>query len=335
MNGLEAFRDKKVLLVAAGLLIVGLLGGYWIGYVTKAPIIVNAQAQRENTTAYNFIHPLLLVSRPDISVPSPQYASLYKNVNTYIDSQKKSGVLTDASVIFIDYGKSGSFAINPYAAYAPASLLKVVIMVAYLKKSDSNPAILNRELTYAPGIAQSIEEVPFQDPSNLKIGETYTVSDLIDQMIIDSDNGAMNLLLANIDDAYLNDVYSELGMQGPKANKQYTISANDYSIFFRILYNGTYLSDQSSEKALSILSKATFKDGLVAGLPNGTTVAHKFGEHVNGSGDRIDSVELHDCGIVYPKGGPYLICVMTKGASLDALKTTIGTISKMAYNGAR
>lgn len=328
---------KKEPRVVAALvcLFAAALGGFMLGYVVRPPKIVTAQAVREKTTEYKFIHPLLFVARPDIATPSAQYAALAKSVTKYISSQISFGVITNASVYFIDYGKNGSFALNETEPYAPASLLKVVIMVAYLKKSESDPSLLKKEFTYYPSLAQSIESIPFETPSVLMVGRSYSVEDLINKMIIDSDNGAMNALLANIDNAYLDKVYDELGLQGPSnTGAPYTISAKDYSVFFRVLYNGSYLANTTSEKALSILSNAAFRDGLAAGVPAGTVVAHKFGEHVNGEDGQIDSVELHDCGIVYlENGGPYLLCVMTKGPKLDSLEQTIGTISKMVYGG--
>lgn len=313
-------------------LFASMAGGFVLGYVTKPAPVTATQAIREHTDQYKFIHPLLAVNRADIDTPSPQYVSLAKQVNRFVSDETTKGDIMSASVYLVNYGQSGSFAINQKIPYAPASMLKVVIMVAYLKKSDTDSAILGSRLTYTSNIQKSLESIPFEEPSLLDVGATYTVEDLIERMIVESDNGAMNVLLANIDGEYLDHVYTELGLEGPRDGEIYTISASDYSLFFRVLYNGTYLSNMNSEKALSILSRATFKNGLVAGLPEGTTVAHKFGQRVSGEGDHIDFLELHDCGIVYNPGGPYLLCVMTKGKDLSQLQKTISTISKMVYD---
>lgn len=325
----QKYRFPRVILWLMAGAILGFFGGYFL-----KPTVVsgNSQAIRDHGTEYRFIHPLLAVGRSDMDIPSQQYVPLARSIQKFIDNQKAKGNLDTASVYFINYDKGGSIMLNGDQAYAPASLLKVVIMVAYLKKGDTNPEVLNARLVYEPSLAQALEKVPFDSPSNLVVGHAYDVGSLIDSMIIDSDNGAMNLLLANIDDAYLNHVYADLGLKTPSTDSSYTISAKEYSLFFRILYNGTYLSDASSEKALSILSKATFADGLVAGLPPGTVVAHKFGEHVNGSDGHVDSMELHDCGIVYDTRGSYLLCVMTKGKDLNTLKQTIAQISELVHN---
>jgi len=313
-------------------LFIGIILGFFFGYYIKPKTEISSTTSiREDTNQYKFIDPLLAVIRTDDTVPSANYATLQKNVLAYIAGQKKNGAVTDTSVYFINYKKGGLFTIDPDGQYDPASMLKVVIMIGYLKESDTDPSILDAQLTYLPSIAQNLEAVPFEDPTKLTVGDTYVVSDLINKMIIDSDNGAMNLLLSHIDNSYLTTIYTEIGLKAPAVGMPYTISPADFSLFFRILYNGTFLSDYSSEKALSILSEATFKDGLVAGLPAGAVVAHKFGERVTGSGDQIESVELHDCGIVYANQGPYLLCVMTRGKNLNSLSTTIATISKMVY----
>ncbi|MDR3519275.1 MAG: class A beta-lactamase-related serine hydrolase [Candidatus Pacebacteria bacterium] len=324
--------SQKYIWLIVGFLFLGGLLGFGIGYCLKPKTeIVSTTSLREDTNQYKFIDPLLLVNRSDDNIPTPGYVALQKSIESYIVSQKKANVVTDTSVYFINYKKGGLFTIDPDNQYDPASMLKVVIMIGYLKESDTDPSILNQELTYFPSIAQNLESIPFEDPSKLVVGQTYLVSDLINQMIVNSDNGAMNLLLSHIDNSYLSEIYTEIGLKAPAPGAPYTISPADFSLFFRILYNGTYLSDASSEKALSILSQATFSDGLLAGLPAGTVVAHKFGERVIGSGDQITSVELHDCGIVYANQGPYLLCVMTRGKNLNSLAATIATISKMVY----
>ena len=321
----------KVGIAALGLILAG--AGFVGGYAVRPAAQPGAQAVRLANNPYQLIDPLLAVGRPYTTVPSPEYKNLAASVQKYIATQTATGNITTASVYFINYGKGGTFAINANDAYDPASLLKVVVMVAYLKEADTDPAVMNQTIMYTQALADS-ENVPFASPSELTVGQTYTVSDLINKMIEDSDNGAMDMLVDSIDSATLNSVYSDLGIPAPGANSAgYTISTLDYSLFVRVLYNATYLSWDNSQKALSILSQATFKDGLVAGLPDGTVVAHKFGEHVTGDASgQATQVELHDCGIVYGQGGPYLLCVMTRGTSLDSVSSLIAGISKMVHD---
>jgi beta-lactamase class A len=81
-----------------------------------------------------------------------------------------------------------------------------------------------------------------------------------------------------------------------------------------------------SDKALGLLSKTAFKEGLVAGVPKEIKVAHKFGEQKNGT-----EQQFHDCGVVYYPNNPYVICIMTRGNSPDELKPIIKEISQKVY----
>ena len=150
-------------------------------------------------------------------------------------------------------------------------------------------------------------------------------------MIIDSDNGAMSLLIDNTDPRYITDLFAEMGITNPSDTSgsvdKYGISAKMYSLFFRVLYSSTIVNRDNSEKALELLSKTTFKNGISAGVPGDLTVAHKFGEHVS----LPLGIEFHDCGIIYYPKNPYLLCVMTKGDNVDELIAVISDISKKVY----
>ncbi|MFS6553880.1 serine hydrolase, partial [Staphylococcus aureus] len=134
---------------------------------------------------------------------------------------------------------------------------------------------------YNEAVKKNYETIPFETPSSLKNGTAYKVSTLLEKMIVDSDNGAKDLLLENMSDEYLTGIYTDLGLVAPADDGSYLISAKSYSLFLRILYNASYLNNENSEFALKLLSQATFKNGLVKDLPEGTIVAHKFGEHIN------------------------------------------------------
>ena len=105
-----------------------------------------------------------------------------------------------------------------------------------------------------------------------------------------------------------------------------------YSVFFRVLYNATYLSINHSELALKILGDTKFAEGLRAGVPEHVAIAHKFGyRRMDGALRDTPSSQLHDCGIVYYPNKPYFICVMTKGNNINDLKAFIGEVSEAVY----
>ena len=314
--------------------LASLLAGFVAGYLWRSAQLPQPLFPiRENSLEYTFIHPLLATGLGGQETPTADYISLAKEVGVFVDEQKARKALEDISVYFINYKQNGSFGINLGATYEPASLFKLMVMMEYLKEADADPAILSKNLTYSVDILKLVDARSQQAPSELKIGGVYSVLDLINKMIISSDNGAFYTLTANINKDRFKKMYTDLGLRFPDGKSTYTISAKDYSLFFRVLYNATYLSRENSEKALSILSKTTFRDGLAKNLPSKVLIAHKFGERVQkDAAQNIESVELHDCGIIYAGNGPYLLCVMTHGKDFDLLSGIIGSISKMVYS---
>jgi beta-lactamase class A len=76
---------------------------------------------------------------------------------------------------------------------------------------------------------------------------------------------------------------------------------------------------------LAILSRQEFREGIPAGVPPGTRVAHKTGW--------IEGVVYHDAAIVYPAGGSsYVLVVLTGGIRPDtAAYHLVRDLSALVY----
>jgi beta-lactamase class A len=223
------------------------------------------------------------------------------------------------------------FGINPDEDFSPASLLKVPLLIAYMKLSEEDPNALKKTIAYEgvqPGAVP--QEIVPKEP--LQTGQAYSVEDLLNRMIVFSDNEAMSLLVQNISPEDFNRTYSDLGINVPDVRGPSDfMSVKEYASFFRILYNAAYLDKKTSEKALEMLSKVEYKDGLVAGVGDRISVAHKFGERkVEENGASLN--QLHDCGIVYYEKYPYLLCVMTRGRDFRELSKAIADVSRIVFS---
>jgi beta-lactamase class A len=211
-------------------------------------------------------------------------------------------------------------------------------MMAYLALSEIHPTILRDEITYT-GTTDSTSVQDIKSPVSLTPGATYTVADLIEHMIRNLDNNAVDLLMKHLKDTNNLDTYTEvycdLGID-PKVLLTYTdnITPRQYLIFLRSLYNSTYLSRIDSEKALALMAETDFTGGISAGLPAGVKVAQKFGEvrMTDTDGNQVGK-EINNCGIIYYPKHPYMLCVMTKaqGNDIAGLEETISTISRLIY----
>ncbi len=325
--------NKRYMVVIAGLLLFACGGaaGYAAGFRYEHQNLVRALSGihpiRDKNPNYAFIDPLLAYVIPSAD-QDDEFSLIKEKLSVFIDDKRKAGGITNASLFLYDLNRGRWIGVNEDEAYAPASMLKVVIMVAYLKEAETNPDILQKKLTYTAPLQELLKGNPYNSPSSLQVGKSYTVDTLINNMIIDSDNGAEFLLLDHVNGESLDYIYHALNIKSPETSQEdFAISPRSYSLFFRILYSATYLSRDMSERALKTLSKTTFADGITGVLPEGTTVSHKFGQYMAVN----RPMELHDCGVIYTGNNPYFLCVMTHGTMLDELKNVIQGISAIVY----
>ena len=304
--------------------VLGALSLYVLSFF-KPPILPAFTEVRANLSQYHFTNPLLFYkSEQDI-----RYAPLKVDISKYITASKGDGNAENVSVYLRNMNTGEWTGINESDTYEPASMLKVTTMIAYFKRSSERPGILDQKLAFTP--TNNLEET-YRATDHPRPG-AYSVSDLIYNMIVYSDNGALDSL-ATLDDGHTAEVFRlfELPIPTSTVTTDY-MSARAYSRIFRVLYDSTYLPWDLSERALSLLSKTTFTQGIVAGVPAGTVVSHKFGERTLVSETGVVSArELHDCGIVYKNNDPYFLCVMTRGSDFPKLQKIIADISRMTYN---
>ncbi len=248
-----------------------------------------------------------------------------ENINKLIEGYKLAGDLISASVYLKDYSKNEWIGINENEKFNPGSLLKVPELITFLKMDELHPGFLEKKLQYNHPFPT--DKKPQFLSKSIELGHTYTIKDLLTYMIAYSDNNATQLLNANIDVDAFKKVFTDLGLEAPdwKSN-DYPISAKEYSLFMRVLYNATYLSDHDSEFAAELLAKSDFKNGLIKDLPSYLKMVHKFGEAGNGS-----EIELHESAIIYLDKRPYLLTVMTKGKDSKKLPQVLSQISDIVY----
>lgn len=307
---------------------IGFVFGYAAGKANETNLVRDSIVPiKELGTSYQFVRPLLAYRTPE-ATDLGEYTALKSAFQARVDSALRSGA-SRVSVYFRDLDAGRWIGINQEETYYPASLLKVPTMIAYYKEAEENPSLLKDTVAYDPRV---LPNAPFDVPSALVPARSYTLHDLIRAMIVDSDNGATFTLLERVNPHYLQSVYVALGVSDPGDDSvHYQISARTYALFFRVLYNASYLSSEYSERALELLSQATFTQGLIAGVPKGTVVAHKYGEHVLSTNGVATGVELSDCGIVYYPKHPYLLCVMTSATDEASAEKSIADISSVTY----
>lgn len=316
-------------------LLLGFTLGGVLGYLLHSERVKSDATWGPVRTAigqYRLVQPLLACDFP-YDASDERMSKLKSQLEGDISTAYKKKDASAASVYLRTMNSGGVVGINENIAYDPASMVKVVLMMTYVRVAELHPDILTKQLTMTEELLVTPGTAEYYGTTTLVVGTSYRVADLIDTMIVNSDNGAKDLLLANIPPEELIRTLKDFGITLPKGNTEgLKMSPKELSLFFRSLFSATYLDPTHSEVALELLTRTSFMDGIVAGTPYGTQVAHKFGEYVlDPETEKGDTLELHDCGVVYAPGNPYFLCVMTRGSSHEKLASLITKISQDTY----
>jgi beta-lactamase class A len=259
---------------------------------------------------YSFLNPsAALLSKESLIVNfQPLRESLIKKYET-----TKGDYLVS---LYFEYFPTGAnININKDEAMWPASLIKIPVAMTALKKVQDGKWKLNNELV----ILDEDKDKSFGELYREPTGTTFSIERFLRESLVNSDNTAHFVLLRNLDPEEVEDTYAHLGLEdaletlkeNPNAKEgDNRITAKRYSIFFRSLYNATYLTPEYSQFFLNIL-KAAPKEYISQGIPPYVTFVHK-------TGVRVDEGVWADAGIVYTPERPYLLTVMIQSKNGNA-----------------
>ncbi len=322
---------KVILLVSVSAVI-----GVGIGWVIWGKDEVPA-AKALRLGGYDLISPLLVcnVEPQDLE---DSMKELRDGLNRKMTEAKEKGQITSAAV-YMRLKGGQELEINGEEKFSPASLRKVPLLMALYKTVEKQPDILNTTKIEVTGKDQNgAQEI--KPAEAIESGKTYLLNELVEKMIKYSDNNSASLLVSLVGSDALPDLFNKLQIPFTKFDKDFTnatnqdsVRARDIGLFFRVLFNATYLNSDLSEKIMQLLTEVDYKNGLVAGVPSGTKVAHKFGLwSISNSNGQVVERELHDCGVVYHPNSPYILCVMTKSkAEIPQIESFIKDVSAEVY----
>ena len=312
------------------LLLAFLLGGI-LTYMMLSGDLSNSEStsnpcdyKLSRLSGYEFTRPLLS-AEPDCE--SSVFTSFKPTLEALVDSLKSTGTLTEASVYLREFDHGQWLSYNGAERYHPASLMKVPLLLSTLRVAEATPGLLTHKLTYLPPPPGAISPQYFQFPT-IELGKEYSIHDLLYYMIANSDNHATWMLASRIDPGYTPKLFLDLGLPKPVEDKiEFRMAAEEVAVFFKAIFNASYLNPEYSDYAARLLSNCAFKAGFAKGFPKGTKMWHKFGEWRYPGHD----YELHESGVVYVQEVPYLLTVMTKGRDTDKQAEGIATISRAIY----
>ncbi len=315
--------------------ILGCTLTYWtINNQPPIPIAFAEEAKAKSGTpcdytisrvkGYEFVCPLLS-AEPDCV--SAELTHAKTRLTGLIDSLVGSGAINEASVYVHEFENGQRFAINPSARYHPASLMKIALLLSSLRVAEATPGLLTQKIRYELSPGTQISTQYYNYPS-IQVGKEYSIHDLLYYMVANSDNHATWMLSSRLTPDQTPKLFFDLGLPKPVEDKVlFTMTAGEVSVFFKAIFNSSYLSPEYSDYAARLMSHCAFEEGFVKGFPRGTRMWHKFGEWRYAGYD----YELHESGIVYLQEKPYLITVMTKGRDTDRQAQVISVIAKALH----
>jgi beta-lactamase class A len=230
------------------------------------------------------------------------------------------------AVAYRHLARPDSLFINADSSYHAASTMKVPVMVQLFRKIDAGDLRLSDPIPLRNEFRSIVDGSPFSlstadDSDSLlysRLGGSAPLEELVDAMIARSSNLATNVLIdvagggeaitATMRTFGARDIQVRRGVEDGKAYRaglNNTTTARDMSAVLAALETGRAASPASTAGMRQILLRQEFNEGIPAGLPAGTRVAHKTG---------WITATAHDAAIVYPSAGePYVLVVLTGG----------------------
>jgi beta-lactamase class A len=312
-------------------LLAFVLGGFLI-WLFLRPKTADILPKKACNYQYSFLSDQ--IDCENIDEKANQIENLHSGIQQIVDEEKSSKHIIRASIFYRDLNSRRWFGVNDIDKFYPASLIKLPIAIMYYKIAELEPGVFDKELKIPEDEGDNSDQY-YPPVESLIAGKTYPIKELIRHMLEYSDNAPFSTL-ADAGKVFREKVLSDLSIYEPPAEEgegAWSITARSYANIFRMLYNASYVNVRSANEILETLSRSTFDRGIVAGVPKGVPVAHKFGEAAGMDGDsNVKSLILNDCGIVYKKDSPYILCIMTEGTDYPSLEKTIQRISETIYN---
>ena len=237
---------------------------------------------------------------------------------------------------------SVSWSLNPDQTFHAASTIKIPVMVELFHQAHDGKLKLDDLLPVKNEFHSIVDGSPYRldaaDDSEVNlyqaVGQTRTLSQLCQLMITVSSNLATNLLIEKLGVENIRATTREFhadgmnvlrGVEDQKAfdkGLNNTTTARGLAVLLESLAQGRAFDSEASRQMVAILEHQTFNEGIPAGLPPGTRVAHKTGE--------ITKIH-HDAGIVFaPK--PFVLVILVRG--MDDFKQSsalIADITRLLY----
>ena len=196
--------------------------------------------------------------------------------------------------------------INPEKVFYAASLFKVAVMYEVFHQRSLGLLSFDERLLVTPYYAGfDLGTLP------IEVCQTLSVGEALGYMMSISDNTSAVLLQDRVGSANINRSLAALGLTKTRLlSDDLPTTAAEMALLMEIIARGQAVDDAASQEMVNLLASEEIDNGLRAGVPEGTLVAHKTGNWSNAT---------HDVGIVYlpagqagAPGATYVIAVLSE-----------------------
>ena len=232
------------------------------------------------------------------------------------------------SISFEDLTNNHKVAIAEDRLFNPASVIKVPVMVEVYRQ------VVQRKLSLDDRIVMRRSD-KISGSGTLqyqRAGNSYTVRQLVEQMITISDNTATYMLIERVGKENINRTMRELGLKNTMIGSSDLLKAEvlnfstpgDMTTLLTKIYRGQVINRWASEEMLAVMGRQHVKWGIPKYLPSQVRVANKTGTL---------AYVKNDAGIVFLDNRPYVISVFTSKAPARPFGTTwVAQISRIVYD---
>ena len=256
------------------------------------------------------------------TLASSQTLTIDRRLSADIEQRiRKSGA--DVAIAFRTLDGHLAYSFHDEESFHAASTMKIPVMIELFHqarqvklKLDEPLAIKNEFHSLADGSFYTLDPADDSETDLYKAaGATRTLRQLCELMITASSNLATNLLIEKLGVDNIRATVHALradGMnvlRGVEDNKAFlkglnnTTTARGLQLLLEAIAHGEAIDQESSRQMMAILERQKFNEGIPAGLPPGTRVAHKTGE--------INRIH-HDAAIVFAPN-PFVLVVLVRG----------------------
>lgn len=275
------------------------------------------------------------------ALASGQALTIDQKLSVNIDERiRKSGA--DVAIAFRTLDGHIAYSFHDEESFHAASTMKIPVMIelfhqarqASLKLED--PLLVKNQFhSLADGSIYTLDPADDSEAELYKAaGQTRSLSQLCELMITASSNLATNLLIEKLGVDNIRATVHTLGadgmnvLRGVEDNQAFlkglnnTTTARGLQQLMEAIAHGEAIDQESSRQMIEILERQKFNEGIPAGLPPRTRVAHKTGE--------ITGIH-HDAAIVFaPK--PFVLVILVRGlAETKDSAALMADITRLLY----